>query len=159
LEVQIMIPLIQDQWEVTICICTSRWSFTVLQIIINDIFRSQRISPPCPSPTFLGFHDTYCSMHHIPIVSKLIPNAESFLPMWKIRYKPWMELEPGLFVQGRFGQGVILDLSHTDQKSRYFICYTFKNGPIFLIVPNRWQWSWWGDFLSRCNALWSCSRL
>jgi hypothetical protein len=162
LELPMTAPSVQDQnhcQEVTICICESRWIFTMHQIIINDMFRSKQVFPPCPSPTFLGSHNTYCSTHHIPIVSKPIANAESYIPMWKIWYKPWIELEPGLFVQGRFGQGVILELSHKDRKFHYFICHTFNNGPVFLVVRNRWQQSWWGNFLSRYNVLWSCIQL
>lgn len=148
--------MICQQMTTLIPYCEFRWNVEWLQIILNHIFRFKHDPPPCPSPDFLKSLNTSHSAYNIPIVSKLIANSEADIPMWKLCHKPSIKLEQGLFVQGCFGQGVILELSHTDKNFHYFICHTFNNGPVFLIVQNRWHRGWWGEFLSRCTSLWSC---
>jgi hypothetical protein len=126
---------------------------------VTMLFRSECYRPPCPSPNFLETLDTSHSTHNIKIIAKFVDHPDSYIPMWKIRYEPWIDLEPGLFVQGRFGQGVILELSHDDKNFQYFICYTFNNGPVFLLLPNRFsraaQQSRLKYFVFVCRAIWS----
>jgi hypothetical protein len=132
--------------------------------IVNDIFRSEYCSlpqspcpsPPCPSPDFLTSLDTSRSQYNLPIATKLTINNDASLPMWKVWREPWIDLEPGIFVQGRFGQGVILELSHEDEHFHYFICYAFNDGLIFLIVPIKWPQQWWKKVLSKCRSLLPC---
>jgi hypothetical protein len=131
--------------------------FSELYDLICIIFSSERNFPSCPSPDFLGSHDTYRSMYHIPIVSKPIANVKTNIPLWKVQDKPIQKLEQGLFIQGRFGQGVILNFSHKNWNFRYFNCYTYNDGPILLAVPTKWQRFWQKIFLSTCNAVLSRS--
>lgn len=88
------------------------------------------------------------------------------LPMWKVWCEPWIDLEPGVFVQGHFGQGIIVKLSHADENFHYFICYAFNYGFIILVVPIEWQQEelivpvrWWGKVLSKFRSFMSRIRI
>jgi len=123
---------------------------------IMNLFRSECYFPPCSSPNFLETLDTSRSAHNVKIIAKFVAHPDSYIPMWKICYKPSMKLAPGLFVQGPFGQGVILELSHDDENFLYYICHTFNNGPVFLMLRKSrvlGQPNWWKIFVVRCKNL------
>jgi hypothetical protein len=141
--------------------CSSLYVLMILEYIqrIMNLFRSEHYVPPCPSPDFLETLDTSHSTHNIVIIAKMFPHPDSNIPIWKIHSTPAMKLVPGLFVQGPFGQGVIQDLSHDDENFQYYMCYTFNNGPIFLMLQQSEvlaQPNWWKNFVVRCKNLLCC---
>jgi len=113
--------------------------------------------PPCPTPDFLKSLDTSFSMYSIPMVSDLVGNTD--FPMWKILHQPTVKLSPGVFVQGRFGQGVITEFHHKDRQFHYFLCRTLNDGDILLLAQNDWYLAWWRKILSRLKILSFCTWL
>ena len=68
--------------------------------------------------------------------------AVPHFPLWLVSTKPPVRLEAGILVKGTFGQGQLLYCWSQNQEFVYFICYTFDNDFLFLVIPRPWYIGW-----------------